>query len=225
MRIIVKLEKKGTACYLSHLDLQRLLQRAFRRAQIPLAYSQGFNPHPLLSFAAALSVGDSSSAEWLEVRLDQPMDTEEFLKRANAMLPPGILLLSAEEAPEKMPTLSSLMAFAGYEVTLDLEQISVEQLDQAINELLQGEILVNKRSKSGEKLVDLRPMVHGISRSENQLGILDVVGTLNASGSLNIPLLMQKLLEMLGGGQVLHVHRYAIYSEQDCVLPQLPGQK
>ena len=69
MRIIARFEKGEAVRFVSHLDIQRTFQRAFRRANIPLAYSQGFNPHPQLSFATALSLGYTSEAEWFDVKL------------------------------------------------------------------------------------------------------------------------------------------------------------
>ena len=73
MRIIAAFEKTKELSYTSHLDVQRTLQRTFRRAALPLAYSKGFNPHPKLSFATALATGYTSAGEWFEVELDQAL--------------------------------------------------------------------------------------------------------------------------------------------------------
>ena len=89
MRLIARLTKLEPVRFVSHLDILRLLQRAFRRAGVPLSYSQGFNPHPLLSFATALSTGYTSGAEWIDVKLDKDMDTDDFLLSVNAALPVG----------------------------------------------------------------------------------------------------------------------------------------
>ena len=70
MKIIAAFEKTKEISYTSHLDVQRTLQRAFRRANLPLAFSKGFNPHPKLSFATALATGYTSAGEWLEVELE-----------------------------------------------------------------------------------------------------------------------------------------------------------
>ena len=78
--------------FVSHLDIQRLLQRAFRRADIPLSYSQGFNPHPQLSFATALSTGYTSDAEWVDVKLDKNMEAGDFLDKVNHVMPEGFAL-------------------------------------------------------------------------------------------------------------------------------------
>ncbi|MBQ6865648.1 MAG: DUF2344 domain-containing protein, partial [Clostridia bacterium] len=87
MRIIAALHERGRAAYLSHLDMQRTLQRALRRADMPLVYSQGFNPHPLVAFAGALSTGYESEREWFDVRLEGEIIPTDFEARLNEMPP------------------------------------------------------------------------------------------------------------------------------------------
>ena len=89
MRIAARFKKGEQVRFVSHLDVQRMFQRSFRRAGIPVAYSQGFNPHPLTSFATALSVGCSSDAEWIDVKLDRDMSLTEFSMKLNSALPNG----------------------------------------------------------------------------------------------------------------------------------------
>lgn len=78
---------------MSHLDIQRTLQRAMRRADIPLRYSKGFNPHPELHFATALSTGARGMWEWFDVELEEPMDTEVFVQALNGQLPEGLSVM------------------------------------------------------------------------------------------------------------------------------------
>ena len=98
MRIIAALHEKGRAAYLSHLDMQRTLQRSLRRADMPLQYSQGFNPHPLMAFAGALSTGFESEREWFDVRLDGEIAPADFEARLNAVLPEGMAVSHARRA-------------------------------------------------------------------------------------------------------------------------------
>ena len=87
MRMIAEFEKMGRMSWFSHLDLQNTMQRALRRAQLPVAYSQGFNPHVLTSFATALSVGCQSRGEVMEVEMAGEISPEEFAEKLNACLP------------------------------------------------------------------------------------------------------------------------------------------
>ena len=87
MKYVVCFEKKGIAKYISHLDFQRTISRAIRRARLPLSYSQGFNPHPKLSFAAPLPVGSSSECEMFEAELEFEVNENIFLEKLNNALP------------------------------------------------------------------------------------------------------------------------------------------
>ena len=88
MKAIIQFGKQGRLRFISHLDLQRFMQRALRRTGLPVAYSQGFNPHALLSFASALGMGVSSEAELLEVRFAEPVAEQTILEAMRAALPP-----------------------------------------------------------------------------------------------------------------------------------------
>ena len=90
MRMIAAYHKEPALRYISHLDIQRTLHRAFSRANLPVQYSAGFNPHPQLSFASALSTGMAGCAEWFDVTLYQDVAPEEFMRRLNAALPAGL---------------------------------------------------------------------------------------------------------------------------------------
>ena len=87
--IRAKYKKEDDMIFISHLDLQRLLQRAFRRAEINLSYSQGFNPHPKMSYGNALALGVESQGEYVDIEIEDDITVEEFLKRINEELPKG----------------------------------------------------------------------------------------------------------------------------------------
>lgn len=213
MRIIANFHKGEALRFLSHLDIQRLVQRAMRRAQLPLRYSQGFNPHPLLSFASALSVGYTSDAEWLDAKFDGGIPVETFMQRVNSALPDGLRIMRAREIEEGMSTLTALMQMASYRVCLQPDtNCTASQLQAGIDTLLGGPIMVEKRTKGGMKTVDLRPMVVSMEMldSSEAAAVLCVEGVLNASGGLNMELLMQAYLRICGVIGGYHIHRTAI---------------
>ena len=88
MRAIFEFGKKGRLRYISHLDLQRFMMRALRRTDLPVAYSQGFNPHPQMSFASALAMGWSSDVELMDIRLTTAVNADHALAQMSAALPP-----------------------------------------------------------------------------------------------------------------------------------------
>ena len=141
------LSKRGRIRFVSHLDMFRLLTRAVRRAGIPLWYTEGFNPHPYISFLLALSLGVEGDKEPVDIRIVGEMSPEEVRERLNAALPEGLQIVAAT-APVMKP---SAIAFGEYEVVLDKNEISRTQLESA---LTSGELITEKTGKSkGRKVV------------------------------------------------------------------------
>jgi radical SAM-linked protein len=108
-RLRLVFAKKPQVKYISHLDLVLVWERALRRAQIPLAYSQGFNPRPKIQVASGLPLGTTGSAEILDIIVTEPVAPEEALKRIGATVPNGIALRTVEEVPLKAPSLQPLL--------------------------------------------------------------------------------------------------------------------
>ena len=218
MRIIARFKKGEALRFVSHLDVQRLFQRAFRRADIPLAYSQGFNPHPLLAFATALAVGYTSEAEWLDIKLERRIEPAEFADTVNKSLPSGFKLLETLEAPIGLPALTKLMCAARYELSID-GGISINLLNATVKKLFQGNIIVEKRTKSGMKWVDIRPLV--LSAEVVEPHAIKILGILNASEGLNVELLMKAVMKEYGEDFTYFTHRKCIYSRDGLIMPKL----
>lgn len=213
MRIIATFSKLAPVRFVSHLDMQRLFQRAFRRAGLPLAYSQGFNPHPLLSFATALSVGYTSECEFFDVTLTEEVSPDEFTDRVNAVLPEGVRIIDAVDAGEFKASLTPLMLSAEYDVTLTFDpSVDKASIENAVSELLGGEIVVDKKTKGGIKPVDIRPMLidFRLLSIEGSKARFALSGKLTAEGGLPPELLFKALYEKLGVSAVSSVHRRKI---------------
>lgn len=142
--------------YTGHLDLHRTWERTFRRARLPLAYTQGFNPHPRLNLAAALPLGFTSDAEMIDVWFDRELSLPEIEAALTPALPPGIRVNAIEAVDQKAPTLQTQVEAAEYLVTL-LEQ--APGLDQRIQDLLDAGSLPRRRR---DKDYDLRPLVFSL---------------------------------------------------------------
>lgn len=141
-------EKRGRAKYISHLDLTRTMTRVMRRAAIPLWYTEGFNRHPYLTFAAPLSLGFEGLRETMDLRLEEDMDYGELVQRLNDAMPQGLRAVSAAEAVLK----PAALAAARYELTFDCPAQRLERL------MSRPEILVEKKTKKKVmKTVDIRP--------------------------------------------------------------------
>ena len=153
-------EKTGNAIWISHLDLMRLFQRAFKRAGLPLTHTQGFNPRPLVSIALPLSVGVKSRCELLDFDLDgECVSCEEIKHRLNETLVEGIRVLSVYENGTKLKHL----AFLDAEVTLEYDNGIPKDAEEAIKALFSREMLVlEKKGKNGTTQQDIIPMIHSL---------------------------------------------------------------
>lgn len=201
MRMLAVFTKGPEVRFVSHLDLQRLFQRAFRRAKLPLAYSQGFNPHPLVSFATALSVGMTSRGEYLDVTLTREMTPEEFISAVSAELPKGVEIVRAADMGESRKSLTSAMRSARYSSSVRFaEPVTKDALEAACRDLLSGEIVVMKKTKGGIKPTDIRPMVRelGVESADGASAVISLCGVLSAEGGLNPDMLLGELYKRLG---------------------------
>lgn len=157
-------EKKGSAIWISHLDLMRLFQRAFKRAKLPLKHTQGFNPRPSVSIALPLSVGVESSCELLDFELDgQQVPCDEIVRRLNEVLVSGIRVISAYEDGRKIKHLGLLDCT----VTLEYDQGIPEGSLEKITALFASQSLfVEKKGKNGTVQQDIIPMIKGITATK-----------------------------------------------------------
>lgn len=190
MRMIAEFEKMGRMSWFSHLDLQNTMQRALRRAQLPVAYSQGFNPHVLTSFATALSVGCQSRGELMEVEMAGEISPEEFAEKLNACLPDGLKVRRCAPVPDSAPALMAKVAEAGYDITAPNADLT-----QAVEAFLKAEeVMVEKRSKTKTRLVNIRPMVHEITCAfDGKDSRLSMVLEQTNANALKVELVMQAL--------------------------------
>ena len=159
MRILAQFSKEEAVRFISHLDLLRTIQRCFRRANIPIAFSHGFNPHPILSFASALSVGLTSQAEYFDVLLDQDIDPRMFIKDMNRFLPNGITVLDAMIISLSYPAPMSIIQKAEYSVELVGLQEQVEITDYIHKLIKHDEIIIERENKKGKQLMDIKPYI------------------------------------------------------------------
>ena len=159
MRIRIKFVKQGALRYTGHLDLHKLWERAARRAELPLAYSQGFHPQPKMSMAAALPLGFSSRCEVMDMKLERDISLDDLPTRLNKTLPAGLQVVDVEQVEERAPALQTQVVSAEYEVTLT-ESIDRSDLKQKIDSIIESIALPRERRG---KMYDLRPLIEELS--------------------------------------------------------------
>lgn len=149
--------------YISHLDFMRMLGRAVRRSGLPMSYSQGFNPHPIMTVAMPLSVGVTSDCEFMKIGFDGNFSEEEIKAKLNAALPAGFEVLRAAQVEGKELDFAKLDR-AEYIVEVELEEAFCPDLTAV---LTQEKLLVMKKSKSGVKESDIRPYIYSLEIMEH----------------------------------------------------------
>lgn len=174
-------EKNKNMKYTSHLDLHRTLERTFRRSNMPLAYSQGFNPHPRMTLALALPLGCTSSDEIVDFWLDEPLSVDEVEKRLKKGLPPGITFGSLEELSIQAPKPQKIIESALFSVRLREPD---ETLSSKISDFMNAdEVMIEKKRKGKLKQVDIRPLVKKMQLMDEDERIeMDLVALPSAMG-------------------------------------------
>lgn len=158
MRIQITFSKQGALRYTGHLDLHKLWERAARRAELPLAYSQGFHPQPRMNIAAALPLGFSSTCEVLDLRLERDIELDSLPDQLNATLPPGIHVSAVTQVDERAPALQTQVLSAEYEVRM-IEAGFPSEVRRSVEALMAAESIIRIRR---EKQYDLRPLIEWV---------------------------------------------------------------
>lgn len=202
MRIRLRYDKTGKVRWTSHRDLARVWERVVRRARLPIAYSQGFSPHPRLRFGLALSTGHESVAEYLDLDLRPDADLPDAAEidalpdRLNELLPSGVEVTAAAEIPTSTTSLQE--AVTSCEWSVELRGITPTRAEEAVDRLLRADELVITRQRKGKDITDdVRP----------HLLALAVVGPTDAGTELAVELdtrtrglRISELLELLDIG-------------------------
>ena len=171
---------------MSHLDLVRVMGRAFHRAGIPLWYTEGFNPHPFMTFALPLSLGTVGLRETMDIKLVEEIPGETIPEKMNPCMPDGITVFGVTDPVMKPGDI----AFGQYRAELSCEETTPEALLKAVEgQLAKKELIIEKRSKRGARLFDLKPALQKAELSLDGGGvvlktILPAGSTLNVNPSL-----------------------------------------
>ena len=183
-------EKGERLRHIGHLDIQRAMQRALRRSGLPVSYSQGFNPHILVTFASALSTGAAGTHELMDVTLDQEVEPGVFLSAMNEALPPDMQLAAARQMDDKHPALMAMLKAADYTIRLLDEETARKCLAAIPDFLAQQSIMAMRKTKRGLNECDIRPLIRELREEE---GALRAVLTLTEASACKPDMLVTAL--------------------------------
>lgn len=193
----LKFIKVGTLQYISHLDLQRTFNRIINRACLPVWYTKGFNPHIKLVFSTPLSVGSESVCEYLDIRIDREMSCEEIMARLNAEMTDEFHVVDAYVPASDF----SEIKWATYNMSITTEGACDALAQKTQEALTTSPLTLVKRTKAGEKEVDIVPLIYSVNTVYNKdKGSIDIETTVSASSTeyLNPEMLITGLKTRLG---------------------------
>lgn len=215
MNVRVKFRKYGNLKFIGHLDVMRYFQKAMRRAEIPVCYSEGFSPHMIMSFASPLGVGLTSDGEYMDVRVESSLSSEETVSRLNAVMAEGIEVLSWRELPDKAGNAMASVAAADYDVRFREGYVPGEGWQERFRTFMERpSITVIKEGKKGSRELDIRPWIYDWNIRGDVIFLQVSAGS---AANLKPELLMKAFAESDGmelSPFSLMIHRRELYADQ-----------
>lgn len=214
MKVRIKFKKYGALRFIGHLDVMRFFQKAMRRANIPIAFTQGYSPHMIMSFASPLGIGVTSEGEYFDAELTESISTEAAIRQLNEVMVEGIEVTGfVQIAEEKKMTGMAIVAAADYLVSV--KEGSLPKDWKSITEAFvsQPEISVLKQTKRSERMVDIRPLIYKLEVREDSVYMQLAAGSVE---NLKPDLVMQSLLSFMNVDETtvkFHYHRLEMYAD------------
>ncbi|MCF2680396.1 DUF2344 domain-containing protein [Faecalicatena contorta] len=222
MKARIKFRKYGVMKFIGHLDVMRYFQKAMRRAEIPIAFTGGFSPHMVMSFAQPLGVGVTSDGEYLDIELTERITSSQAVSQMNRVMAEGIDIISFVEIPDdKKASGMTITAAADYQVfllespkTSDIRLAVPSKWQEACREFMaQDAIVVWKKTKRSEKEVDIKPMIYDMKAEDGCIYLFLATGS---EANLKPDLVMEAFLRFMGEEKCpLHYHRLDVYARND----------
>ena len=213
MKARIKFKKYGVMKFIGHLDIMRCFQKAMRRADIPIAFSGGYSPHMIMSFANPLGVGVTSDGEYFDIELTEPIASDVAVKHLNDVMVEGMEIVSFVEISEdKKKTGMAIVAAADYVSTVKNGELPADWKEKAKDFFAQDEIIITKKTKKSEKEVNIKPMIYQFEVIENSLYSFVATGSVE---NLKPGLVMEAFLNYLGidsSSITFSHHRLEVYA-------------
>ena len=209
MKVRIKFSKHGPIRFIGHLDVMRYFQKAMRRSEIDIAYTTGFSPHQIMSFAAPLGVGLESNGEYMDVELNSMVSSADIVERLNAVGAEGIKVLSAKVLPDNAGNAMASVAAADYTIRFREGREPKFDYKSALKDFYAKEqILVTKETKKNTLEVDLKPGIYKLEIREDAIYML-----VDASSSGNIKPAMVMEAFMAENNELLQENAFTVTRE------------
>lgn len=196
MKVRIKFGKHGAMKFIGHLDIMRYFQKAIRRSGIDIAYSEGFSPHQIMSFAAPLGVGLESNGEYLDIEVVTATSSEDMMQKLNAVMAEGMEILSIKSLPDTAGNAMASVAAAEYTLTFRKDyEPCFDWKSQLMKFYDKSEILVTKKTKKSEKELDLKPYIYNLHVDGE---VIRMCVNASSSGNIKPSLVMEAFYREMG---------------------------
>lgn len=198
MKIRIKFSKSEAMRFIGHLDIMRYFQKAIRRAGIDIAYSEGYSPHQIMSFAAPLGVGLSSNGEYFDIEVNSYTSSEDMKKRLNEQMASGIEILEITMLNEKAKNAMASVAAAEYSVRFRKGyEPCFDYASQISSFYSRPSIKVIKKTKKSEAALDLKPAIYSltVSKEADDTAVIHMLVDASSSGNIKPGLVMEAFME------------------------------
>jgi radical SAM-linked protein len=228
VRYLIKYTKDSEIKFIAHLDLMRTLHKIVKRSELPIEYSKGFNPHMAVSIAQPLSVGGHSRGEYMDVVLTEDLEEKSIMDKMNENTPRGIKILAVVKvipAPGKKQSQAMAIIDAA-KYTIKLRCTEVEEVKRILQELCKSdEWNIIKKSKSGEKMVNIKPLVHKfeyeVDSSVLSISALIACGSRQNLSAQLVADYMKENIEAINKEAIVDIAREEMYAYKDDKLVTL----
>jgi len=217
LKIRIKFAKRGAMKFIGHLDIMRYFQKAMRRAEVDITYSEGFSPHQKMSFAAPLGVGLTSEGEYFDIEAHSSRSSKEMIAALNAVMVNGMEVLRWKLLPEQAKNAMSLVAAADYLLTFRKGYEPTNKqifLDGFLQFVHSKQITIIKKTKKGERELDLKPLIYQASvTKEGEIFLCICTGSSdNIKPELVLQAYYQKVFKKEMPEYAFEVQRLEIYT-------------
>ena len=196
MRLRIKFRKYGSVRYIGHLDVMRFFQKAIRRAEIDVAYTNGFSPHQIMAFAAPLGVGITSNGEYMDIEVHSVTSCQDIMEKLNQASVPGIEIISVKILPETAGNAMASVAAAAYTVQFRKDRTPLTDFSEILPDFLAKEhIWTARKTKNGPREIDLKAGIFQLTYSD---GIFSMIVDASSGGNIKPGQVMEALLAETG---------------------------
>ncbi len=198
MKIRLKFSKVGPLKFIGHLDTMRYFQKAMRRANIDIAYSGGYSPHQIMSFAAPLGVGTESLGEYFDIEVNSVTSSQDMKKRLNDVMTDGITIIEVKKLDDNARNAMASVMAAAYRVSLKKDhQWPASDMKEVLERFLRQETIpFEKETKTGKHTINLRPGIYEMIMDEHE--ILHMTVDASSAGNIKPKAVMNTLFSMIG---------------------------